>query len=358
MLRGIALFILALAVAGYFALRGRFSGASNANNTPLPEAAVVRADVETAVEAAGDILPLVQVDVKSEIGARIDRIFVKEGDKVRQGDPLIGLDATELLTEKSAAETEISIAGLELEQATRNYEMESRLIERKLVTLQKFEDRTTERDIAERKLLRARQKLETVETKLLKTRIAAPLSGTILTLPVVEGQVAIAAASVSSGTLLMSIADLTALKIQCHINQVDVAKLHPGMPFHFTVDSLGDTQMNGVVATIAPTATIVNGIKGFSVALEITDPDPRLRPGMTADARIPTGTASQVLAVPVSAVFSGADTGKVVFVRDALGKPQERPVEVGVSNLDRVEIKSGLAENEVVFLTRPPQSTP
>src|SRR5436190_12059854 len=66
-----------------------------------PTAKVQRGSVVTRVEVAGDIVPAIQVEVKAEVGARIEKIHVKEGDEVRAGDPLIDLDNTELLTEKS-----------------------------------------------------------------------------------------------------------------------------------------------------------------------------------------------------------------------------------------------------------------
>lgn len=319
-----------------------------------PTAKVERGSVVTRVEVAGDVVPTVQVEVKAEVGARIEKIHVKEGDEVRAGDPLVDLDNTELVTEKSGAETDISIAELELEQASRNFDRDEKLMAASLVTEKQFQDRITERDIAGRKLVRAKQKLENIETKLTKTRIVAPLAGKVLTLPVVEGQVAIAAASVSSGTLLMTIADLASLELDCHVNQVDVSKLKPGAPFTFTVDSLGDTEMRGEIATIAPMATVSNGVKGFGVKLAIIESDPRLRPGMTADAVIPTGTASDVLTAPVSAVFAAqGGKGRVVFVQRTGQAAEERPVQVGLSNLDRVEILSGVTEGETLLLVRP-----
>jgi RND family efflux transporter MFP subunit len=151
----------------------------------------------------------------------------------------------------------------------------------------------------------------------------------------------------------MSIADLSALEINCHINQVDVARLQVGQEFAFTVDSLGDTRMGGRISSIAPVATITNGVKGFRVELKIENPDPRLRPGMTADVTIPTGNATAVLTVPVSAVFAGKGSGKVAYVKTTAGSSEERAVKVGLSNIDVAEILSGLEENETVLLTRP-----
>jgi multidrug efflux pump subunit AcrA (membrane-fusion protein) len=124
------------------------------------------------------------------------------------------------------------------------------------------------------------------------------------------------------------------------------------MDVKFTVDSIPGAVMAGKVFRIAPTATIKNNIKGFQVEIRIAEPDPRLRPGMTADVVIPIAKVEGVLAVPLAAVFNEPGDRKVVFLQGP--DPQPRPVEVGISNIHFVEIKSGLNENDVVLLARPP----
>jgi RND family efflux transporter MFP subunit len=325
---------------------------------PQLTATVERKTVESAVEAAGDIQPGQQVDIKPEVSARILKIHVEEGDRIEAGQLLVELDNTELLTEKASAETEIGISTLELESASRNLELDKRLHEKNLISRQAFDDRKTERDIAERKLVRARQQLENVETKLVKTRVLAPLAGTVLTLPVVEGQVVVAAASVSSGTLLMSVADLTRLVIKCHVNQVDVAKLKPSMPFTFRVDSLGRNRMNGRVRTIAPISTVKNTIEGYEVEMEIIEPDARLRVGMTADVEVPAARVENALTVPVAAVFIEEDKRFAYVQTKAAPDGERRDIEIGLTNIDFAEILSGLAEGEIVALIKPGSKLP
>ncbi|MFQ3671537.1 MAG: hypothetical protein SNJ84_08785, partial [Verrucomicrobiia bacterium] len=106
---------------------------------------------------------------------------------------------------------------------------------------------------------------------------------------------------------------------------------------------------------IAPTATVRRNIKGFTVDILISDPDPRLRPGMTAEVRIPIEKAEGVLAVPLAAVFNDPQEGRVTFVRPngPSAPPEKRPVQIGIANLDFVQIKDGLREDETVLLIRP-----
>jgi RND family efflux transporter MFP subunit len=318
----------------------------------IPTATVGRQTIELNVEISGDLEPVEVLEVKSEVSAKIKKLHVELGQTVKQGDLLAELDNTELLTERSQIQIEIEGANLELKKAEEDLARDERLYERQLIPERDVAERRNARDLAANRLERARKRMQTLEDRLAKTTITAPMNGIILEMPVVEGQVVIAAASVNSGTMMMKLANLSQLLIKTHVNQVDVARLREGMDVKFTVDSIPGAVMAGKVFRIAPTATIKNNIKGFQVEIRIADPDPRLRPGMTADVVIPVAKAEDVLAVPISAVFNEPGDRKVVFLQGP--DPQPRPVEVGLSNIHFVEIKSGLNENDVVLLARPP----
>jgi RND family efflux transporter MFP subunit len=355
---GLLVILLVLAGGGWAFWKWRTAspgGPAAAASLPDLTAKVKRRTIESAVEVSGDVNPEIQIEVKAEVSAKIRKLPVKLGDKVEQDQLLVELDDRDLITEKTSALTQIEGAKFELDKAQRDYERNQRLYDKKLVSDQAFSDSKTALDVAQNTYERVQTQLRTVEDKLIKTKVLAPLSGTVLSLPVVEGQVAIAAASVNSGTLLMTLANLSRLIIATHINQIDVARLKEGMPVEFTVDSLGEDVMKGQIATIAPIATVKNNIKGFAVTVLIANPDARLRPGMTADLTIPVEKAENVLAVPLSAVFSQPDGGKVVYVSGATPEtpPETRKVEAGLSNINYVEIKSGLREDETVLLTKP-----
>lgn len=333
-------------------------GQAQAQAAPIPTAKVERQTIELTVEIAGDLEPVDVLEVKSEVSAKIKKLHVELGQQVKQKAVLAELDNTELLTEKSQIQIEIEGANLEMKKAEEDLVRDERLYERQLIPERDVAERRNARDLAANRLDRARKRMQTLEDRLAKTTITAPMNGIILEMPVVEGQVVVAAASVNSGTLLMKLANLDQLLIKTHVNQVDVARLAEGMSVQFTVDSIPGADMTGKVFRIAPTATVKNNIKGFQVEIRIAQPDPRLRPGMTADVVIPISKASDVLAVPLSAVFNEPGDQKVVYVAGAGegAPPEKRPVEVGLSNIDWVEIKSGLRENEVVLLARPPSA--
>lgn len=348
-------FLIAVAIVlalgfGWFYIKGKNSAHAR---SPVATAEVTKETIVETVEVAGDVKPEILVDVKPEISARILKIYVKESDQVKKNQLLVDLDNSELRTQKSAAETEIAIAELQLEKAGRDLLRQEKLLKTRIITDQEYRDARTVRDVAEQGLRKTRQQLETIESRIEKSKIMAPLEGTVLSMPVVENQVVVGAASVNSGTVLMSVANLNDLIITSHVNQVDVAKLNIGMPFNFRVDSLGPVEMNGQILTIAPMATIVNNIKGYVVTLKIQNPNPRLRPGMTAQVTIPTNKVEQVTALPIGAIFENRTGDKVVYLSNRGGDPVEKLVEIGLTNNAFAQIKSGVDTGVKVLLTKP-----
>jgi RND family efflux transporter MFP subunit len=342
--------IIALA-AGWWWLHGRNG---NGQGT-IPERFITKAekrDIDSNVEISGDVAPAFQLDVKSEVSGKIKALHVEAGDSVNEGEVLVEIDDRDLLTEKQSILTEIDGAKLEVEKDRRNYERAKELHDAKLISREQYDNLTSEYELAQNALVRAGRKLEILEEKLRKTKVTAPMNGTILTLPVIQGQVVIAAASVNSGTTLMTIADLSKLLVETHINQVDVARLQLDQQVKLRAESLKDAAMTGKISFIAPVATVKNNIKGFQVQAIIENPNARLRPGMSVNLTVPIARADAAVSVPISAVFKGDGNKKVVYVRN--GETTEtREVKIGVTNYDYAEIKSGVEEGETILLVEP-----
>lgn len=323
--------------------------------TPPATAVVARADVALRVEAIGEINPVTQVTVKPEVSGRIKRLFVRAGQEVARDDLLLMLDDTELLTERAAAETQIAAARARLAKAERDLARQQALLTNDLTTREIFDNTLTELDLARAEYERARRLLQTVDDRLGKIRILAPFAGTVLNVMVTEGQVVSGATSVSQGTDLMTIADLNSLLIRAHINQVDVTKLRVEQPVQVTVDAVAGLRLAGRVTFIAPVATVRNNIKGFTVDVLLTELDPRVRPGMNARLSFPVLELTNVLTVPLSAVFPDG-TNRVVYVQQAQGT-ERRPVLLGPADHRRVQVREGLSEGEVVLLEPPRDRT-
>lgn len=351
----VVLAVLAAAIAGggWWGVRtGKIGGNDKGETADRFTARAEKRDIDFSVEVSGDVAAEIELDVKSEVSGKIKALHVDAGDEVKEGDLLVEIDDRDLLTEKQSVLTEIDGAKLEVDKDRRNFDRAKELHESKLISREQFDNLSSEFDMAQNALIRAERKLEIVEDKLRKTKVISPMQGTVLVRPVTEGQVVIAAASVNSGTSLMTVANLEKLLVVTHVNQVDVARLKPGQEVRLRADSLKDSTMTGRIRRIAPKATPKNNVKGFEVDALIQNPNPRLRIGMSVNLTVPIAHADDALSVPISAVFKGEGNQKVVYVRTG-ESTERREVKVGVTNFDYAEIKSGLLEGESILLVEP-----
>jgi len=321
----------------------------------IPEKYILKAecrDVNDSIEVAGEVLPEFQLQVKSEVGGKIKSLHVKAGQEVKAGELLCEIDDTDLQNQKASILTEIEGAQLGIDRAQRHYERGQELLKNKVITKESYDNLESDFALARNEWAKSQRKLQTVVDQITKARIVAPADGTVLELPVIEGEVVVPAASVNSGTLLMTLADLSRLLVKAHVNQVDVTSLHPRQAIQLTIESVRKEKMEGLVTFIAPLATLINNVKGFDIEASILKPSERLRPGMMVILTIPVSHVEQVVAIPVFAVFKGENESSLVYVLEE-GKPLAREVVVGVSGLDYSEIKKGLKVGERILSVDP-----
>ena len=345
--------LAALAGGGWFYLGGKLPKAETKTiATDKSLARVEKRDIESSIDVSGDVTPAFQLDVKPEVGGKLKAMHVVAGQTVKEGDLLVEIDDRDLLTEKDSALTEIEGAKLSMEKARKNFERSRELFDQKLISREVFDNLTSEFEIGKNDLVKAQRKLQLVEDRLRKTKVFSPTDGTVLTVPVIEGQVVIAAASVNSGSTLMTIANLSTLLIEMHINQVDKARLTLDKVVQIRAEALKDETMDARISFIAPIATTKNSVKGFQVQALIEKPDLRLSPGMTVTLNIPIARVEDAISVPVTAVFKSEGNKKVVYVKNG-DATEKREVKVGVTNIDHAQILHGLKEGEEILLVEP-----
>ncbi len=353
--------LLVVVAAGAWGLQKWRTRATDPSATDLanrPTTAIVETrNIEFKVNAAGDIGPAEQVSVRPEVNGKIDKLPVDIGDIVKKGELLFSLEDYDLQTEKESQAREIERAKLQLEQAQRNYTRAEQLFQDKLISQELFEDTKTQFDLAKNALQRSQKLLDIVEDKLRKTKIIAPFDCTVLTRPVSVGQAVSGSGGFSSGTEVLTIANLEAMIINAHINQADVSRLRTGQEVTAQVEAVPGLKVVGEVERIAPQATFKNNIKGFAVRILLKQPDRRIRPGMTANIEIPVSSASNVVAVPLAAVFTEPNPETQVLERYAYVKKgdvvERRPVRIGISDFFFAEIQNGLSAGETVLLEMP-----
>lgn len=349
--------MLGAAFGSYYTWNWQKARQAGTSPTRPTTAIVIQTNISFAVNAAGEITPAEQVSVRPEINGKIELLPVDVGDRAGTGDILFKLNDKELQQQRASNLTDVERAKLEREKAERDYNRAKELLAEKLISQELYDNTRTIYELAKVALDRSQKDLAIVEERLTKTEVRAPFDCTILTRPVSMGQAVSGSGGFNSGTEVLTIADLNSMVINAHVNQADVPRLKAGQAVEVSIEAVAGLRVTGVVERIAPQATIKNNIKGFASRILLQNVDPRVRPGMTANTKIPVASVENVQAVPLVAVYTekNPETGlmeRFVYVQKG-DSFEKRNVKVGVSDYFFAEIQEGLSPGEIVSLELP-----
>ena len=335
---------------------------------PTPTAVAKIGDVEQQVLATGQVAPISETEIRSEVSGQVTALQVSPGQRVVKDQPLLQLDRRELESEANEDNFQIIADQLRVKQAQSELDRDQQLINKGFIPQKEFDDASIALSLAQNDLEVQKAKLETLHQQIVKTDIRAPHEGIVLKLDVREGEVIVGTNSTSSGTVLMRIADLSKLKVDTRLNEVDVVRVHVNDHVKLTFDAVAGLTMPGTVTYISPSAdtgdestgsgqmgrssSSETGVRGFQTTVALDTNDPRIRPGITAHVVIAMAHADKVVTVPLTAVFNEDDGKTVAFLKTATGFDR-RDVETGLSDDAMVEIKKGVADKDEVALERP-----
>ena len=288
-----------------------------------------RTDVDVVVAAEQEIRPtilasgvlayLTEVNLTSELVAKVREIKVAEGDRVEAGQLLLTLDPETYRNaidreEATRRQSAISIdrQRLSLTLAETRLKRGTQLLEQRMIGQAEFDDLRNARDLArvelqssEEALRRADAILGEAREQLGKTDIRAPIAGTIVDLPIKVGETAIPSTNALAGAILMKLADTSAIQAELKVDEADIARVAIGQSVDVYATAFPDTALKGKVQRIALAPTLENQARTYEVIVLISPPDGMaLRSGMSARADIFLGDGSRRLAVPVEAVGS------------------------------------------------------
>lgn len=327
-----------------------------------------RRDIRQTVVINGTITPVLSTDIRSEISGRVARVLVQAGDTVEADQPLIELDQSTLKAQLDEARLGVTAARLRTERAELEFKRLQSLAGRALIPEKERKEAEIALRLAENDTASQEARVRLLENSLSKSIISAPYAGRVLSLAARPGMIATGADAGREGNTLLELADLSRLRVEAAINEIDVAALTVGMPVEITFESVPEAKASGRITFIAPAAgkAAANGSgssgtnggnsRDFPLQIGIEQSHPRVRPGMTARVHIETATVKDALSVEHTAVFNDHESGDwFVFVRsaDPAAEPVKTKVELGLRDRSHVEIKAGLDEAAEISLQRP-----
>ena len=311
------------------------------NNLPAVTVEAIRArDLDAIVSASGKIQPKRQVNVSATTMGRVTRLAVQEGQRVKTGQFLLEIDPRSLAGQVERGEANVAAARSALEQATTAIDQARATLELAQQTLKRQQDLAkdglTTREALERAQndvtireseLKTRQQevqtreqqikqeqagLSTTRYNLSQVTIASPMDGIITRRNIEEGENVVVGTMNNAGTVLLTVADMSALQAEIEVDETDIPNVSIGQAAIVTIDAAPDRMFKGRVTEIGNSpiqaATQTNTAAGqgqatnFKVVVTIDDPVPDVRPGFTCTAEITTATRKNVVAVPIQSL--------------------------------------------------------
>ncbi len=324
-------------------------------------------DLEQLIMVDGTLKARKQVSVGAQVSGQIKKLHVTLGQEVKQGDLLVEIDdlpqqnaLKDALAQRDNLQAQLDSKEATLRNARLVYQRQQNIVARGLGSTADHDSAKatldeTQADIRALNAQRVQAEIavDTARVNLGYTRILAPLSGTVVAMPVEEGQTL--NASQSTPTLL-KIAQLDTMTVEARISEADVIKVRVGMPVYFTILGNSQRRFEGSLRAIEPAPDTINDDDTTSSSdssaiyyhglFEVPNQDGQLRISMTAQVYLVVARLKSALVIPAIAL-----QGDQVRVIDDGGRISLRRVRVGLNNKVDAQILSGLSAGERVIVS-------
>ncbi len=278
-------------------------GGSPQAAAPIPIDVVGRRTIVVDAQATGVVEPINVIEVKSKASGMIVRLPVETGSQVRAGALLVQVDTRDVKNQVEQAAADLRSAQAALAVATAQQQRAEGLHAARIITTQEYETAQLALTQAQGQIVRATTNMDLAQQRLEDATVVAPVSGTIIDKPVSEGQViASATGSVSGGTTLLRMADLSRVRVRALVNETDIGSIRAGQEARVTVDAYPDRPFDGRVEKVEPQAVVQQSVTMFPVIVALENREGLLKPGMNGEVSVLVERRTAVLAVSNDAV--------------------------------------------------------
>lgn len=366
----LALLIIVIA-AGAASL---FMGGDSKENDALLTEPVARGDIERTVLATGIIKPSLQVSVGAQVNGQLQKLYVKQGDRVKKGDLLAIIDPT--LQQNELRTSEAQLLSSMAQRASTKVLIKQYLLELKRQQrmsrdgsgvrsdLEKaqaqYSTQLEQLRINEAQIVQSQTAVDNAKANVGYTQILAPMDGEVLGIVTKEGQTVVS--SQTAPTILV-LANMDTMTVHTRISEADILKVRPGQHLWFSVLADPKRRFKGVMGNIqsAPDEALMeqNTSSGsnqqqsavyYNGVFDVDNREHMLRTYMTAQVSIITDRAQDVLRVPMTALGQkkGADAYQVQVKKG--NSIEARWIKVGVNDRQYAAVNEGLKEGEQVVI--------
>ena len=352
----VALVVVALVVAGFFALRFSRAGSAITVSVGTAEATGGGSATGAGISANGYVVARTKASVSSKVLGRLAWVGVTEGSQVKENEIIAKLESADYEAALLAANANVAELDAQHVQAERDLKRAQSLRAKDLLSDADLESSQTKLDVSIAQANAGRAQAKLAQATLENTRVRAPFSGTVLRKDAEVGEI-VAPSSAGGGltrTAIVTMADLSTLEVEVDVNEAYIAQVTNGQPARITLDAYPDTSFAGRVRQVVPTADRQKAT--VLVKVSILDRDPRILPEMGAKVVFEAQGAQVAAAprrvfVPQTAIVQAGGRAFVWVMMD--GVVRQQAVDVGPARGDRIEVRQGLAGGESLVLAPP-----
>ena len=326
---------------------------------------ITRGDIKSTVSATGTVNAVTTVQVGTQVSGTIQKLFVDFNSPVKKGQLLAQIDPAIFDAQVGQARANLLSAKANLEKSQVMLRDTKTTLERNKILYAKNFIAKSDLDTSETNYLSAIAQIKVAEAQIQQTqaaldsssinlkysKILSPVNGTVISRNIDIGQTV--AASFQTPTLFTIAQDLTKMQIDTSVDESDIGTVKASQKAAFTVDAYPESTFNGEVSVVRNAPINVSNVVTYNAVIIVDNTGLKLKPGMTATARIVTAQSLKVLRVPSQALrFTPAAAAKlglaktvksgqqVIWVERA-GKLVSIPVTVGLVDDTFAEIKAG-----------------
>ncbi|TYB78385.1 efflux RND transporter periplasmic adaptor subunit [Bizionia myxarmorum] len=312
--------------------------------------------IKTKVVATGKLNPEEEIELKPQISGIVDEIVVLEGDIVKKGDLIAKIRVVPNEQSLVSARSRINSAQLSYDNSKTLYDRNKSLFEKGVISKQDFENSELSLNQSNESLRQSQNDFQIIKQGSLSggssanTNITAQISGTVLEIPIREGDQVIESNNFNAGTTIATIADMSKMIFEGKVDESEVGKLEEGKDIIVVLGAMNQQQFPSKLTFVAPKGIEENGAVQFTIKADVQiEQSTKIRAGYSANAEIEMESKDSVMVIKEALLQFNRFTEKpFVEVQKADGTFEEKYVELGISDGINVEIKDGVSETDKI----------
>lgn len=348
--------LIGLLVIGVLVAVAYFIKKNSTPNKTFETETISEQTITNKIVVTGKVVPEDEIEIKPQIPGIIEKVFLEEGVTVKAGDLIAKIKVVPNEQALNGARGRVKNSELNLNNAKIEYERNKKLFDKGVIASQDFNTIELRYNQAKQELFNAQSDYQIIRkgsaggSTSANTNIRATVAGTILEIPVEEGDQVIESNNFNDGTTIATIADMTKMIFEGEVDEAEVGKLKVGMPLKISLGAMENASFDAKLRFVAPKGTELDGAVQFKIEGDMdVSKGEYVRAGYSANATIVLQNKENVMAIKEALLRFEKDSDQAyVEVEVGENKFEKKEIELGVSDGIYVEVISGVTKEDKI----------